>query len=323
MNEIVGMVTYVIEKLKEDHKEEDELKKLKQKKMKKSQRRSLEEKEKEHRRKVADRIVFKQTLCGFISNLSLDDTFRKFFAAPEFLEYMIELLTIEKDRKNFDWVDTIERIFGVLINVTLNASSHEFLVSKGIFNLIEGVSSMTYYSPEHKTIITRLLYLLSRLVTQPEIILNIVNSKIMMIRIFLYFNRDFPELNGHVLKILFALFKLKDKLSEYTTEHEINVDNFVREAKHLLSQSIDPWSREKFINLSGMVSASLESFPDSSKEYGDLIPGLTNILKEKIDLERKNSAVLLAKLARDESNKKLMNEHHTMEVLMSVSKNLV
>lgn len=80
----------------------------------------------------------------------------------------------------------------------------------------------------------------------------------MMVRVFLYFNRQFPELHSQSLKILFELFKLKDKLKEYTDQYEINENNFVKEAKAMLSESMTTWNRDNFINLSGLVSASLE-----------------------------------------------------------------
>ena len=163
---------------------------------------------------------------------------------------------------------------------------------------------------------------LSRLTNQAPTVFKIVSSKVMMVRIFLYFNRQFPELYPQVLKILFTLFKLKDKLKDFVDQYEININGFVKEAKGILEQSIQEWDRDSFINVSGLISASLESFPGTSSKYGDLIPDLTSIVKDKIDLERKNSAVLLAKLARDEENKKLMNKHHTMEVLMSLGGNL-
>ncbi|CAI2384675.1 unnamed protein product [Moneuplotes crassus] len=322
MNQILEMLTYVIEKLKEDNQEKQEINQLQAKKMKKKERKALNEREKIFKKKIADRVLLKQTLCGFISNLALDGTFRNFFANEEFLGYMVDLLRIEKEQKNFDWVDSIERILGVLINCSLATEAQIFLSGAGVFELIEDISKITFYSEDHKTIITRLLYLLSRLVTQPEIILKIVSSKIMLVRLFLYFNKEFPDLISHVLKILFALFKLKDKLSDYTNQYEINVENFATQAHGFLKGTIDEWNREKFINYSGLISASLESFPESSTSYADLIPQLTQILKDHVDLERKNAAVLIAKMAKNEENKKLMVKHHTMEVLMSLGSNL-
>jgi hypothetical protein len=256
------------------------------------------------------------------------ELFRNFFADQQFLDYMVELLNIEKERKNFDWVESCERILAVLINCSVNTDAQQYLSKAGVFNHIEDISAMTYYSEEHKVVITRLLYLLSRLVSQPEILLKIVQSKTMLVRLFLYFNRDFVELVPHCLKIMFALFKFSitydSKINNFVC-NLLNLDpkNFVKEAYHFLSESMNTWNREKFINYSGLVSASLDTFPATSTLYVDLIPQLTEVLKDHVAMERKNAAVLLAKMARNEEIKKIMKKHHTMEVLMSLGGNLM
>lgn len=126
INELIVIINFIIDGIKEDYKEEDQIKELKQKKLKKRQKRELTEREGDLKKRVHDRILLKQITCGFISNLSVDKTFRKFFAADEFLEYVIELIRIEKERKNFDWVDSIERILGVLANLSLIESAQEY-----------------------------------------------------------------------------------------------------------------------------------------------------------------------------------------------------
>jgi len=323
MNIIVNMVTFVIEKTQEDMKEQEEIKLIKSQKLKKKEKKRLAEREAIQKQKVKDLILLKQVLCGFISNLALEPSFRKFFAAEEFLEYIVSLLRIEEDRKNFDWIGSSERILAVLINCSLATSAQEYLGKAGVFELIEKFSVKAFYSEEYKDLIVRLMYLLSRLVSQPEVILKIVSSKTMMIRLFLYFNRQFPDLTPHVLKILYAVFKLKDKLADLIKEHEININNFVKESREMTQEYMDTWNREKFINLAGLVSAFLDCFPNTASEYTSLIQDLTAIIKDKVDLERKNAAVLVAKLAKDETCKEAMRQNHTMQILMSLGDNVL
>jgi len=45
---------------------------------------------------------------------------------------------------------------------------------------------------------------------------------------------------------------------------------------------------------------------------------LIKIISEKTEIVRKNAAVLLAKLANDEENAKIMRENHGTEVLVSL-----
>ena len=53
-----------------------------------------------------------------------------------------------------------------------------------------------------------------------------------------------------------------------------------------------------------------------------MIVPLINVTKEKVDLVRKNAAVCLAKLSKDEQNAKVMRENHGTEILVSLSKAL-
>lgn len=62
MNEIVNMLTYVLQRLDEDKQAKDNIKTQKEKKMKKKERKRLEEEEKQLNQKIADRILLKQTL---------------------------------------------------------------------------------------------------------------------------------------------------------------------------------------------------------------------------------------------------------------------
>jgi hypothetical protein len=70
-------------------------------------------------------------LAGFLANLAVDSTFRKFIAADEFLDQVVELVRTEVEKKNFDWIDSIEKELGVLINVATVKSVGEFLTKVG------------------------------------------------------------------------------------------------------------------------------------------------------------------------------------------------
>lgn len=53
----------------------------------------------------------------------------------------------------------------------------------------------------------------------------------------------------------------------------------------------------------------------------DIIPKIIEIAKEKLDLLRKNSAILLAKIVKSSSPmENFVRELHGMEVLMNVAK---
>ena len=60
-------------------------------------------------------------------------------------------------------------------------------------------------------------------------------------------------------------------------------------------------------------------FEDRLPDFRATIPSLTTVAKDKVGLARKNAALLLAKLAREEGNKEKMRECHSIEVLMSIN----
>lgn len=75
-----------------------------------------------------------------------------------------------------------------------------------------------------------------------------------------------------------------------------------------------------FINLSAMISASINCLgPDFALNFISNIQTLTNIISNKVDIERKNAAILLATLSKNEECKEKMRETHALEVLMSLS----
>lgn len=66
--------------------------------------------------------------------------------------------------------------------------------------------------------------------------------------------------------------------------------------------------------------AYADAFPERMDEFEKTIVPLINIVKDKTETIRKNAAVLLAKLARNETNEKTMRANHGFDVLISLRK---
>ena len=66
------------------------------------------------------------------------------------------------------------------------------------------------------------------------------------------------------------------------------------------------------------MSAFVEVFPERSAEFKSMIVPLITLIKEKVDLIRKNAAVCLAKLSKDDLCGKVMRENHGTEILVSL-----
>lgn len=66
------------------------------------------------------------------------------------------------------------------------------------------------------------------------------------------------------------------------------------------------------------ISAFSESFQERSEQFSGVIVPLISVMKEKVDLIRKNAAMCLAKLCKNEENAKIMRANHGTEILVSL-----
>lgn len=73
-----------------------------------------------------------------------------------------------------------------------------------------------------------------------------------------------------------------------------------------------------YVNICASITAFTGTFVNRMEQYQKLIPGLVTVVSEKTEQVRKNAAVLLAKLATNEENAKVMRAHHGTEVLLSL-----
>lgn len=77
--------------------------------------------------------------------------------------------------------------------------------------------------------------------------------------------------------------------------------------------------QDNFINCCSSISAFADVFPERLPEFQELIVPLIDIIKDKTDILRKNAAVCLAKLCKNEENAVVMRQNHGTEVLVSLS----
>lgn len=75
---------------------------------------------------------------------------------------------------------------------------------------------------------------------------------------------------------------------------------------------------ERFVNLCATLSAFVDHFPEWIEMLREVVPLLIEIAKEKVDILRKNAAILLAKLAKNEKLQPYIRELHGIEVLMAI-----
>lgn len=78
---------------------------------------------------------------------------------------------------------------------------------------------------------------------------------------------------------------------------------------------------ERIINTMSLINAIITFMPTKSTFIKSIIQNVINIAKDKLDLLRKNAAILLAKIAKSSDEmEKFVRDLHGIEVIMNVAK---
>lgn len=175
---------------------------------------------------------------------------------------------------------------------------------------------------EKKEVISRALNLLGKLMKTQDGREQIVNSKEVMSRVLLYFLMDEHDYFKNALITLHSCCKVPGFREICLDKHKFTLKSFdphVERAKSKYAKIVETEQWDEYVNICAVITALVGVFPELKDGFRDIIPTLIKVLADKLDLVRKNSAVLLAKLVEDnEENKKVMRAHHGGEVLQSV-----
>ncbi len=154
--------------------------------------------------------------------------------------------------------------------------------------------------------------------------------KSLCLKTVIYFNREFKagELQLNALRVLHSLLKIEGFKTLWLEDHQLSTklfDSFSIEVIFLLKESLkeaktednqEAWSC--FVNACAGSSAFIICFPDRIREFESIITDLIFVIKEKTEVIRKNAAILLAHLAKDEELNKVVRANHGFDVLMSL-----
>ncbi len=83
-------------------------------------------------------------------------------------------------------------------------------------------------------------------------------------------------------------------------------NGYVVKATDLFTQYLKEENWDAYVNICASITAFAGAFPEKQIAFKKLIVPLIKVMRDKIDLVRKNSAILLAKLTINEENKKFM-----------------
>ena len=157
--------------------------------------------------------------------------------------------------------------------------------------------------------------------------LQTMKSQTLVLTCLVYYaNEESPDLAKQCLLTFHLLCGRGEDFKKVCLEthkfQQKSFDSFVKQsiAKYEATSKAQQW--DLYVNVCASITAFLRAFPERLPEYKCLIVPLIRVMSDKTDLVRKNAAVLLARLATDEDNARIMRANHGTEVLLSLQKQL-
>jgi len=228
--------------------------------------------------------------------------------------------------KKFDWLDMMSKQLAIFINVSVEAPAQQTLMKLGTLDDLENLLKQCKTSDKlQREILDRCFNLLSKMLRTTEAAVAVAKQKHTVFKAVLYFHKEFAgELQMNALRVLHPLCRVPGFREICLNEHKFTpstFDNYVKEVQLLFKQSLQTSNKEDWVmytNACSSMVAFVDAFPERLKEFQPIIKDLIFVMKEKTEVVRKNSAMLLARLAKDEGNSKFMRANHGYDVLMSL-----
>jgi hypothetical protein len=282
-----------------------------------------------------------ETILSFLINLSCDEKFRitftqkeskmiKFFIVSIMKELTGNIKYIEKF-KNFD--DLYEKICCLIYNISFTTTNSngliEICVENGIINHIKNFIDNIFNQEKNsfpncnnltESSLQRTLMLTTKITKLRSGLFDdkFYNSVISLT------NLKFLKINSTIIdnsiKIL-AHFLQGDKLNKSFSNIDLKIlcEN-LKEIFLFDYLNIDR-EKERVINNMSVMISLLTINPEYSIVFKEIVKNIILIAKEKMDLLRKNSAILLAKIAKSSTSmENYVRELHGMDVLLNVAK---
>ncbi|CAK64738.1 unnamed protein product (macronuclear) [Paramecium tetraurelia] len=247
-------------------------------------------------------------LCNLLSNLLTEDKFRLYFLSKDlnsnFFQSYFKFIKAVQFKDN-DYNSLKENGIAILVNLTFQINQIQTDFVSKIPSLIPTLIEYLESQPDG-LIIERVLTVLTKVNYEDNIF---IISKF----IKKYSNQSIlcllQWLSGKSLVVINQLKSKQIKLFELLEELKLQLhcDNEINYCNccNVIGKIIDLLSP-----INGEVNAC--SF------FNETIPRLLSFVKDKTGNSRKNSAILLAKLTKDQSNLQKLRDLHGMEILQSV-----
>jgi hypothetical protein len=224
----------------------------------------------------------------------------------------------------FDWVDSVIKETAVVINCCLEQVALKFLAERGVVDVCESAIKLCKWSdPTHKSLLSRIMNIVAKVAKVESACIEIMNSKTLVVTCLMYYaNQEHEDLAKQCLLTFHQLCRREKEFRDICMEtHKypaVTFDPFVKRSITLYESIVSQELWDQYVNVCASITAFVTAFPERLPEYRSLIVPLIKIISSKTEMVRKNAAVLLAKLANDEENGKIMRANHGTEVLISL-----
>lgn len=149
------------------------------------------------------------------------------------------------------------------------------------------------------------------------------NSTVIQRKLWEYYCSDIAEIQKGALIAFHASCMVPGFKDLCKTKHGVDseltqFDGVIHKACELFTKAYEQKSWDQYALVCQSITNFAGAFPERQIRFKALIVPLIDVISNKTDSVRKNSAVLLATLSQNEENKKWSQEHHGTEVLLSV-----
>lgn len=233
------------------------------------------------------------------------------------------MLEEDVNTMSLNWEDSVTKELAVCINAGLDANALKFFSEHKIVSICDTLLKECKFSKaDHKEIIARTMNVLAKVTKVESACTEIINNKSLLVSIQLYYvQTESDDLSKQCLLAFHQCCRRPELRELCFDKHKLPASTFDGFVKHSIKRYETTVSKQdwaNYVNACASITQFVSTFPERSKEYKSLIVPLIKVVSEKTDVVRKNASVLLAKLAIDEDNLKIMRANHGTDVLMSL-----
>ncbi|KAL4444520.1 hypothetical protein ABPG74_016813 [Tetrahymena malaccensis] len=255
----------------------------------------------------------RENCYNLIANLLTEESVRLLFSQDKYtqvLETVIMRITYYDLASNPKYLKSAEAALALLVNISFQANPQMQIILKRLCTdliIIGRFFKLNWRNQQYFEIYNRSLQILAKL--------DYTDSKLAE-RLFelqdMFENEKFA---GHLIRLYANITTNPSQVSILKESKKVDFKNLSKILKKYMQQD----EETKFCNSCNLASYINEFIPDLLIEYKETIPRLISVCKEKTGNLRKNAAIFLAKLAKNQQNLEVIRSLHGIEILHSIT----